>query len=232
MSSTGLENQMRPAADRFLVLLKMRGPKTAAELGRATCVTGEAARQQLARLAEAGLVEATARPCGVGRPAQLWSLTEAGHARFPDAHGEVTACLIQSIRTEFGDAALQRLINTRATASKAAYADTIAGAADLGERVRRLAKARTREGYMAESRADGDGYVLIENHCPICVAATACQGFCQAELDTFRAVLGPDAAVERTEHIVNGDRRCVYRVSPGRVAMKKSKPRKRLRRSK
>ena len=55
---------------------------------------------------------------------------------------------------------------------------------------------------MAESRAEGDGYVLIENHCPICVAATACQGFCRSELDTFREVLGPDVSVERIEHIV------------------------------
>jgi predicted ArsR family transcriptional regulator len=66
---------------------------------------------------------------------------------------------------------------------------------------------------MAESRAEGEGYVLIENHCPICVAATECQGFCRAEIDTFRAVLGPATSVERTEHIVQGDRRCVYRIS-------------------
>ena len=89
--------------------------------------------------------------------------------------------------------------------------------ADLGERVARLAEARTREGYMAESRAEGEGYLLVENHCPICVAATVCQGFCRAELDTFRQVLGPDALVERTEHIVNGDRRCAYRIALGCV---------------
>jgi predicted ArsR family transcriptional regulator len=49
------------------------------------------------------------------------------------------------------------------------------------------------------------------------VAATACQGFCRAELDTFRQVLGPDASVERAEHIVNGDRRCAYRIALGCV---------------
>jgi predicted ArsR family transcriptional regulator len=67
--------------------------------------------------------------------------------------------------------------------------------------------------------------VLVENHCPICVAAKTCQGYCRAELDTFRAVLGPDAKVERTEHIVQGDRRCAYRVSPEHVAQEK--PRRR-----
>ena len=71
-SSDYLENSVRPAADRFLVLLKTRGPQTAAELGKATGVTGEAVRQQLVRLAADGLVVATAEPRGVGRPAQQY----------------------------------------------------------------------------------------------------------------------------------------------------------------
>ena len=51
MSSDRLENTVRPAADRFLILLKTRGPQTASDLGKATGVTAEAARQQLVRLA-------------------------------------------------------------------------------------------------------------------------------------------------------------------------------------
>src|SRR5262245_32550229 len=213
MSSDHLENSRRPAADRFLVLLKTRGPQTAAELGKALGVTGEAARQQLVRLAAGGLVVASTEPRGVGRPAQVWALTEAGHARFPDSHAELTAQLIRSIREQLGEDVLERLIESRAAESRESYAAALEGSADLGERVARLAEARTREGYMAESAAEGQGYILVENHCPICVAATTCQGFCRAELETFRAVLGPDASVERAEHIVAGDRRCAYRIA-------------------
>jgi predicted ArsR family transcriptional regulator len=226
MSRDVLENSIRPAADRFLVLLKTRGPQTAADLGRASAVSGEAARQQLARLAADGLVIATAERRGVGRPVQVWRLTEAGNARFPDAHAELTGQLIRSIRTHLGEAALDRLIAARAAESTTAYAAALGSASDLGERVARLAEARTREGYMAESYADDGGYILVENHCPICVAATACQGFCHAELDTFRTVLGPDAVVERTEHLVEGHRRCVYRISPRRVPPRKAKSRR------
>ncbi len=226
MSSVRLENTGRPAADRFLVLLKTRGPQTTADLGEAAGVTAEAARQQLARLADEGLVVATSEPRGVGRPAQVWGLTEAGNARFPNAHAELTAQLIGTIRTQFGEQVLDRLIDARAADSRTAYAAALEGAAGLGERVARLAEARTREGYMAESRAEGDGYLLVENHCPICVAATVCQGFCRAELDTFRQVLGPDASVERTEHIVNGDRRCAYRIALGRVPKVEQRRRK------
>ncbi len=214
MSSQHLENSGRPAADRFLVLLKTRGPQTAADLGKAAGVSGEAARQQLVRLAGEGLIAARSEPRGVGRPAQVWELTAAGHARFPDAHAEVTAQLIRSVREEFGEAVLDRLIDSRSADAKAGYAALLEGIKDLGERVSRLALARSREGYMAESWADGDDYFLAENHCPICVAALACQGFCRAEQETFREVLGPGVSVERVEHIIAGDRRCLYRISP------------------
>src|SRR5262249_15531149 len=98
-------------------------------------------------------------------------------------------------------------------------------------RVARLAEARSREGYMAECRPDGDGYLLIENHCPICTAATACQGFCRAELDVFQRALGDEVSVERAEHIIGGDRRCAYRVALKCVPQPRTTKRKRRDRS-
>ena len=216
MSSEHLENLSwsgRPAADRLLLRLKARGPQTAAELASDVGITGEAVRQQLVKLAAEGLVVAASEARGVGRPAQVWSLTASGNARFPDGHAELTAHLIRSIRSTLGEDVLDRLIEAKAAESKGVYAAALEGADSLEEKVERLAQARTREGYMAESWQEADSYVLVENHCPICVAAATCQGFCRTELETFRSVLGGKVEVERTEHIVNGDRRCAYRIS-------------------
>jgi len=67
---------------------------------------------------------------------------------------------------------------------------------------------------MAEVKRQPDGsLLLIENHCPICVAAKACQGFCRSELALFQETLGRDVSVARDEHIVAGARRCVYKIS-------------------
>ncbi|WP_422928373.1 helix-turn-helix transcriptional regulator [Singulisphaera sp. PoT] len=224
MSSERPENAGRPSSDRFLSLLKARGPRTTAELGKAAGVTGEAARQQLARLERDGLVSSSSEARGVGRPAQVWNLTDAGNARFPDAHAELAAQLLRTIQAELGEAALARVLEARSAEAKAAYRAMLGGAKDLGERVARLAEARTREGYMAEARSEGNEHILIENHCPICVAATTFEGFCRSELDLFRDVLGPSAAVERTEHIVSGDRRCVYEVSQVKASSRRGKP--------
>lgn len=212
--------------DRLLLLLKTRGPATAADLGAVLGFTGEAARQQLTKLAEDGLVEATtATPRGVGRPSQLWALTAAGHARFPDAHAELTVQLLEHVRTVLGEAALSKLIAARQADTRRSYLAALEGVRDIEERVARLAALRDREGYMAEWRREQDGWLLVENHCPICAAATACQGFCEAELQVFREVLGPEVQVTRTEHAVTGARRCAYRITAAAPARA---PRRRL----
>ena len=67
---------------------------------------------------------------------------------------------------------------------------------------------------MAECTRMPDGSMLLaENHCPICAAASTCQGLCREELSLFRAVLGDKARVERTDHILAGARRCAYRIT-------------------
>ena len=66
---------------------------------------------------------------------------------------------------------------------------------------------------MARVETESRGvYLLIENHCPICDAASTCQGLCAAEMSLFEQVLG-DVHIERTEHMLGDGRRCVYRVS-------------------
>ncbi|WEJ57506.1 metalloregulator ArsR/SmtB family transcription factor [Devosia sp. FJ2-5-3] len=194
--------------------LKMHGTLSAAALGQHLGTTGEAARQQLLRLAEEGLVEARSLSAGVGRPTQQWSLTAAAQARFPDTHAALTVQLLDIVRSQLGEGALDTIIATREAETRQAYEGAVANATDLKDRVAALADLRSREGYMAEWSEQPDGtLLLIENHCPICAAATACQGFCRAELEVFRAVIGPGATVERSEHIVSGGRRCTYTIT-------------------
>ena len=193
--------------------LKMQGSLSAAVLGEQLGTTSEAARQQLLRLGEEGLVEARSQSAGVGRPTQLWSLTPAAQTRFPDTHAALTVQLLEIIRNRLGDAALDSVIAAREADTRAAYDAAVAAAPDLESRVAALADLRSQEGYMASWTTEPDGsLLLVENHCPICAAATACQGFCRAELDVFRSVLGPDVSVERVDHIVAGGRRCSYSI--------------------
>jgi len=218
MSNADLENtpsSSRGSADRILMALKTQGPLSSAALGTQLGITGEAARQQLLRLGEQDLVMATSEAKGVGRPRQLWRLTPAAQARFPDTHANLAAQVLEIVRTHMGPAALDTIIAVREAETRAAYGRKLADKTDLPARGAALAALRSDEGYMADWRREPDGsFLLVENHCPICVAATACPGFCRAELDVFRAVFGPSVSVARTEHIVEGGRRCAYAIRP------------------
>jgi len=201
-------------ADRLLGQIKRRGPQRIGDLAGAIGISGEAVRQSLARLSEDGLVEPRNERQALGRPVQRWQLTARGHARFPDTHAELAVQLIAAVRDELGEAALDRLIEARAATSAAQYGEALAGAADLGARVAALAALRDREGYMARAEPCDGGFLLLEDHCPICAAASACQGFCRTELEIFRGLMGADARVERIEHLLAGARRCAYRITP------------------
>lgn len=204
-------------AARVLHALKSLGPQTADALARRLKVTVVAARQQLGRLSEKGLVTFEDRRQGVGRPSRIWALSEAGHARFPDSHAAVTLDLIRAAEAVFGPEGLERIIGERERETRQIYAERLRAGRSLADRARLLAEQRAEEGYMAEVKRLPDGaLLLVENHCPICAAAKACQGFCRSELSLFREVLGPGAKVEREEHILAGARRCAYRITPVR----------------
>lgn len=215
-------------ADQILFLLKTRGPRTAQQLAEMLELTSMGARRQLEAAEASGLVRFEDVAEKVGRPARRWLLTEAGHARFPDRHADLTLQLITQVRGLFGEEGMDKLIAAREKATEAVYRDAVgaavaAAAGDaagdaagaLAQRVAALALARDAEGYMAEvEQADDGSLLLVENHCPICAAARECQNFCRSELEVFQRVLGPGASVERAEHLLSGARRCAYRIKP------------------
>ncbi|RCS22274.1 transcriptional regulator [Phyllobacterium salinisoli] len=201
--------------NRMLYFLKVAGPQTAASLGQRLNVTPVAVRQMLGRLHEAGLVDFEDSRESVGRPKRFWHLTEAGNSQFPDSHAALTTDILASVSALFGNEGLERLISHRAQATLDHYRAALESLETVEARVAELARIRSVEGYMATSERDADGnFILIENHCPICVAASSCQTLCRSELEVFQAALGPDVEVDRLEHLLKGARRCAYRIRP------------------
>jgi predicted ArsR family transcriptional regulator len=210
--------ETRPAGERktrraIAKLLKTEGPINSAQLAKHLGLTPMAVRQHLYALQREGLVTAEERPVPIGRPAKFWRLTREADQFFPEAYAELSVALIDSVKDAFGDEGLDRVLTSRCARQRTNYGKRIRPGDPLAKKLQELAKVRTEEGYMAEIKREGDGsYLLVENHCPICAAANVCQGFCSTELELFRSVLGPGVTVERAEHILSGDHRCVYRV--------------------
>ncbi len=204
-----------PGEDRVLRLLKFRGEQTTAAIAIDLDITAPGARKHLNSLLENGLVRFEDRAGRVGRPERYWRLTGAAHKRFPDSHAVLTVEMLDSVRALFGESGLDRLIGDREQQMLRRYDTALAGLDGLGERVAALAEVRSQEGYLAEAKRLPDGaWLLAENHCPICAAASSCRNFCRSELALFRQVLGDDVSIERVDYILEGARRCAYRIQP------------------
>lgn len=205
--------EMTDAKRRLVERLKRVDSCTASDLAAEFGLTDTAVRQHLESLQSLGLVSrADGEASGRGRPAARWRLTEAAAAMFPDRHVDLTVDLIDSIRVELGDEALDRVVEARARRQAQQYR-AVVGSGSVPVRVGRLAEQRTAEGYVADVTADGADLVLTEHHCPICTAAASCTTLCRSELEVFRSALGPDVRVEREQHLLSGDQRCAYRIS-------------------
>jgi predicted ArsR family transcriptional regulator len=205
---------------RRIVERLKRADATVSELATALGLTEAGVRQHLDSLTENGLVASRMRPSeGRGRPPTVWTLTDLAQDLFPDRHDDLTVELIDAVRNALGDEGLDRVIEARFGVQRDAYRRALPTRGSLRDKVEALARIRTAEGYVAEvvDSDDGRGVILVEHHCPICTAATSCPGLCRSELDLFREVLGPRVTVERTQHVLAGDRRCAYRIAPLRA---------------
>ena len=199
----------------LLQRLKTRGPQSVKILSKQLDITTMGVRQHLNELAARGLVTTTAENHQTrGRPAHYWQLTHTGHRQFPDSHAVACVTLITRIRNQFGDEALQDIIRGNQDADLNRYQKALEQTdSDLASQLNKLAELRSEEGFMAEVRLIPNGWLLIQNHCPIYYAAQSSQHYCHSELRLLTTLLSGRATVERTDYLLDGARRCAYKVS-------------------
>ena len=199
--------------DRILQTLKRDGAVTAKQLADDLGITTMGARQHLQSLEDDGILTFHDVKVKVGRPTRHWSLTQKGHDQFADRHGELTIQLIDAVEHLFGQEGLAKVAAEREAQTLAQYQQALINCKNLEDKLNTLVTLREQEGYMAELESTEDGFMLIENHCPICKAATRCPNLCRSELNIFQTLLGSEHCIERSEHIIQGERRCTYKIT-------------------
>ena len=201
-------------SEKILIYLKMNGQHAANALAKAFNMTSEGMRLHLTKLENHGLVESESVAKGVGRPTLLYHITNKGGTRFPDNHAPLAVQLIESVQDILGQEALDLLIDSKRKNDFERYEKVLAQAVTTDEKLLLLTEMRNNEGYMAQLEQDDQGWLFIENNCPICIAAKKCSALCSSEIENIRKLLGEKLNVEREDHSMEGDRRCSYRIAP------------------
>jgi predicted ArsR family transcriptional regulator len=210
------EKNSRKSTDKIFQLLKENGEMSAKQLSEVLEMTTMGVRQHLQMLEESNDVSFFDKKAARGRPTRFWKLTDKANEHFEDRHEELTVQLLISVKEVFGESGLDKLISKREETTLALYKNTVLPFSTIAERLAALVELRNQEGYMASFEAQEDCFWLFENHCPICAAASACLNFCRSELQIFSLLFDNMATITREEHIVEGARRCAYKIKPNK----------------
>ncbi|MGB3495963.1 MAG: HTH domain-containing protein [Elainellaceae cyanobacterium] len=208
-------SETRKIKDLILQRLKLRGAQTATQLADQLQVSPMSIRQHLQNLKAKGWVSYDEERQPIGRPVKQWHLTQDSFKLFPNHHEDLAISLLQSAELMFGESGLDELLRHRVSKQIQRYQTSLMNCETWRDRTHQMAQLRSQEGYMAEVIPQpDDSLLLVENHCSICAAAQRWPRLCTAERDVFAALLGDEICIERVEHILGGDRRCAYRITP------------------
>ncbi|RJX72361.1 transcriptional regulator [Vibrio sinensis] len=189
-------------SDRILQTIKRGGAITAKQLADQLDMTTMGARQHLQSLENEDLLRFEDVRVKIGRPTRYWSLTAKGHAQFSDHHGDLIVQLLDSVESVYGPSGVERILSDREQKTFHNYRVQLEPFASLQEKLAKLVALREADGYMAELLVTETGFLIIENHCPICKAASRTPSLCQSELSIFRELLSGLGDVKRVEHIL------------------------------
>lgn len=192
----------------ILTMLKVKGPLSVGEMAKELGITEMAIRRHLNTLERDGLIASRLVRQAMGRPTNLYSLTELSDDLFPKKYQHLALELLEELRQEEGEQRVSRLFERRKLRLYNKYRQRMEGKT-LEEKVSELADLQNASGYMVLWEKDGEGsYVLKEHNCPIAQVANEYQQACQCELSLFQNLL--QAHVERTECLAKGGSKCVY----------------------
>ncbi|MBA2381321.1 MAG: helix-turn-helix domain-containing protein [Chloroflexi bacterium] len=208
-----------PRALRREILERLRrdGPASPDQIAAAIGASRTGVLQQLRALEETHFVSRQTVRHGVGRPRHLYDVTPDAQELFPSNYDGLAAGLLAAIGAVGGDALIEQVFQARrrqiGIRVRRELDERVGVGAPLVDRVRGLAVLQDEQGYLADASIGLDGTIRLREHnCAILDVAKGQRSACDAELDLFREVLGPDAEVVRETHIASGDRCCSYRI--------------------
>lgn len=198
--------------ESILLALKQQRAASIAELAATFDVTFEAIRQHCIALEDDGIV--TRRVVRndhhdplAGRPAAMYSLTDAGENQFPKLYDALASSLIAI--AERDTVALETALGAYTDERVDHWRGRMHGRM-IERRLELLRGFYTLDDPFMTSGSDERGLFLVENNCPYYNAAIAHPSICSTSVTALSRLVGYEIA--REERLQEGDRRCVFRV--------------------
>jgi predicted ArsR family transcriptional regulator len=198
---------------RILEILKERGGASVSELAEELGMAPVSVRHHLDILQGQGLVTIprVRRRRTVGRPQQVYTLTEAAIDQFPNNFRALTSVVLDEIKEVVSPDEFKEIFQ-RIAQRTAEEAPPPKEGQTLEERLTEVVEFLSKKGYLPRwERSEEGDYLLHIFNCPYAGVSEAHPELCQMDATLAQLLLG--ITPERLCHMAAGDLRCTYRIA-------------------
>jgi predicted ArsR family transcriptional regulator len=169
-------------------------------------------RHHIASLEAEGLIGSEDERHGVGRPRQVFFLTDTGIEQFPTRYVRLTIRLLEHLKETMPEAMISKLFAQMAEDLARDLSDgTEMKNLSMKERLNLVKDLLRREGFNIEWEQLEDGYEIHEASCPYYYIGQNHPEVCAVDQILISKVLS--VPTEKVKCILNGDSNCTYVVS-------------------
>lgn len=196
--------------DVILRTLRARGKCSVNELAKAASISPVSVRHHLSNLQAENLVLAEEVRHGVGRPRQLFSLSETGLDLFPSRYFRLTNRILDEIKETTPPDRLEALFSGVAAGMAEEVARKLEGL-PLRERLDRMVELLSEEGFEAQIERQGQHVLIRELSCPYYRIGQHHPEVCTVDQSFIATAL--ELPVERVSCVLQGADQCTFSVS-------------------
>lgn len=204
---------MQATRFRILEIIKEQGDATVAELALKLDMAPVSVRHHLDVLQGENLIcsPRVRRPGTVGRPQQIYALTDAASAHFPRGHDSLAARMLDEVKALLPPDQLHALFE-RIADGVARDAHPLPADAPLEQRVEHAVGFLNEKGYLARSEVHDGHFLLVTLNCPYAGVAEQHRELCAMDMRLMNRLLG--VTPTPVGRLSEGECRCTYRIDP------------------
>ncbi len=207
---------MHAVRRHILEFLKERNGATVAELAEALAMAPVSVRHHLDILQGDALicVERLERSGSVGRPQQVYALTDEAGELFPNNFAALAGELVRQVKHVLPQSQVDAIFVAMARDLADEFNAPATQNLPMAERVQNVAEFLNVRGYLAsweQEGDDGDSFLLHKHNCPYAGVSTVHGELCLMDQTLVDTLMGEHC--ERVAHMGSDDHCCTYRVS-------------------
>jgi predicted ArsR family transcriptional regulator len=198
---------MKSTRDRIIQTLLNHPKSTIIELADAVGINGISVRHHLNALLVDGLIEVEEVRHGVGRPRQVYSLSESGQEKFPTRYLNLTTRLLDQIKESLPGPVVASLFQQIAS-DMAADSALRVKSFSIEQKLDAMKEILAKEGFSVEWESHGEEYHIHEITCPYYHIGQSHPEVCTVDQALISTVLSIPAS--KINCVLQGDAHCTY----------------------